>query len=145
MTSARSVAGLAHVHCQAPIQTLDESLKGGAADLAPVEKFDYRDVAQPGFAKAHVASPDTNFLCEMAPAQACMKPKLSELISKGGISRRKSLVHVPLRCLSRVPSRRFWNEEISSPTAASNLSTSAVLPLLQNDSVSRVKGCTSIV
>ena len=85
---ARSVAGLAHVQCHAPIHALDEGIKGGAAGLAPVEQFDHVDASLSGFTTAHVASLDANFLREIAPAQACLKPELRQLRGKGGIGRR---------------------------------------------------------
>ncbi len=104
---ARSVAGLAHVQRHATIHALDEGIEGGAAGLAPVEQFDHVDAAPSGFTKAHVASLDAHFLCEIALAQSCMKPELRQLYNKGDIGRRCLLVHVTRRCLSRVPSRRF--------------------------------------
>ena len=82
---ARSVAGLAHVQCQASIHALDEGIEGGAAGLAPVEQFDHVDAALSGFTTAHVATLDANFLCEIAPAQACLKPELRQLSCKGGL------------------------------------------------------------
>lgn len=105
-----------------------------------MEQLDHVNVAPSHFTEVDVVRLNANLLGQCQPAQSRLQPELRQLCGEGGFSCRPGQLHVVRRCRSRVPSRRFSKEAISSRTAASTLSTSAGVPLLQNDSVSKVKG-----